>query len=93
MHSTDVKLLQECFKGAGRRSILPPATALHRPEGHPPAATAPGAGADRPVLRNKSDYTAVVKALQDSAQAFPTGTYALWYPMLAKLESRSCRTS
>ncbi|TXT28493.1 MAG: hypothetical protein FD131_3074 [Rhodocyclaceae bacterium] len=45
MHSTDGKLLMECFKGSGRE-------------------------------------------LQDALKRFPTGTYALWYPMLGKPESR-----
>jgi 23S rRNA (adenine2030-N6)-methyltransferase len=41
-----------------------------------------------PSYETKSDYTSVIKALQEALRRFPTGTYALWYPMLAKLESR-----
>ena len=41
-----------------------------------------------PSYETKSDYNAVVKALQDAMKRFATGTYALWYPMLSKLESR-----
>ena len=41
-----------------------------------------------PSYETKNDYTAVVKGLQEALKRFPTGTYALWYPMLAKLESR-----
>lgn len=41
-----------------------------------------------PSYETKSDYVAVVKALQEALKRFATGTYAVWYPMLAKLESR-----
>ena len=41
-----------------------------------------------PSYETKSDYTSVIKGLQEALRRFPTGTYALWYPMLAKLESR-----
>ncbi len=41
-----------------------------------------------PSYETKSDYTAVIKALQDALKRFATGTYALWYSLLAKVESR-----
>lgn len=41
-----------------------------------------------PSYETRNDYVAVVKGLQDALKRFATGTYALWYPMLPKLESR-----
>ena len=41
-----------------------------------------------PSYETRDDYSNVVAALADSLKRFPTGTYALWYPMLSKLESR-----
>jgi 23S rRNA (adenine2030-N6)-methyltransferase len=88
MHTTDAKLLLECFKGTGRevaitygdgfiglKAILPP----------PPRRALVLID---PSYETKGDYTAVIKALQEALKRFPTGTYALWYPMLSKLESR-----
>ena len=87
MHTTDSKLLIECFKGAGRqvgitvgdgftglKAVLPP----------PPRR---GLVLIDPSYETKADYGAVVKGLQEALKRFATGTYALWYPMLAKLES------
>lgn len=92
LHSTDLKLLQECFKTAGRqvtvndgdgfvglKAILPP----------PPRR---GLILIDPSYETKSDYTNVVKGLQEALKRFATGTYALWYPMLSKLESRQLPT-
>ncbi len=88
LHSTDVKLLQECFKNSGRqvnvtagdgfaglKAILPP----------PPRRALVLID---PSYETRDDYVNVVKGLKEALKRFPTGTYALWYPMLAKLESR-----
>jgi 23S rRNA (adenine2030-N6)-methyltransferase len=87
MHSTDSKLLQENFKGAGRvvgitegdgfaglKALLPP----------PPRRALVLID---PSYETKADYANVVKGLQEALKRFATGTYAVWYPMLAKLES------
>lgn len=88
MHTTDIRLLQEAFRGAGRqvnitegdgfaglRAVLPP----------PPRRALVLID---PSYETRADYTAVVKSLQEALKRFPTGTYALWYPLLPKLESR-----
>jgi 23S rRNA (adenine2030-N6)-methyltransferase len=88
MHSTDLRLLQECFAGAGRavsvtggdgfaglKAILPP----------PPRR---GLVLIDPSYETRADYAAVPRALQDSLKRFATGTYAVWYPLLAKPEAR-----
>jgi 23S rRNA (adenine2030-N6)-methyltransferase len=42
-----------------------------------------------PPYEVKEDYRRVVDTLKDAMRRFPTGTYALWYPMLARPEARS----
>ena len=88
MHGTDHRLLQECFAGTGRqvtiaagdgfaglRAILPP----------PPRRALVLID---PSYETRPDYAAVVKALQEALKRFATGTYAVWYPLLAKPEAR-----
>jgi 23S rRNA (adenine2030-N6)-methyltransferase len=41
-----------------------------------------------PSYETRDDYVNVVKGLQEALKRFATGTYVLWYPMLAKIESR-----
>ncbi len=40
-----------------------------------------------PPYENKDDYRRVQQALKEAMLRFPTGTYAIWYPMVARRES------
>ena len=41
-----------------------------------------------PPYEVKRDYRMAVDALSDALRRFPTGVYAIWYPVLQRLESR-----
>jgi 23S rRNA (adenine2030-N6)-methyltransferase len=41
-----------------------------------------------PSYETRDDYGNVVKGLQDALIRFPTGTYALWYPLLTKPDAQ-----
>jgi 23S rRNA (adenine2030-N6)-methyltransferase len=41
-----------------------------------------------PPYETRDDYQNVVTALEEGLARFPTGTYAVWYPLLAKPEAR-----
>jgi len=41
-----------------------------------------------PPYEDKRDYQRVKETLQDALVRFPTGTYAIWYPILQRIESR-----
>lgn len=86
-HSTDVKMLAECFAAhsrqvrigytdgfGGLQSLLPP---------QPRRALV----LIDPSYEEKSDYERVVMALKDSLKRFATGTYMLWYPELSRREA------
>jgi 23S rRNA (adenine2030-N6)-methyltransferase len=45
-----------------------------------------------PSYEIKDDYTKVAKAMKDALIRFPTGTYCIWYPVLARQESRNLVT-
>ena len=45
-----------------------------------------------PSYEIKDDYNKVAKAMKDALVRFPTGTYAIWYPVLARPESRNLAT-
>jgi 23S rRNA (adenine2030-N6)-methyltransferase len=53
MHSTDIRLLQECFKGAGRAVTVSDGDGFAGLKAMLPPPTAPRPGADRPFLRNQ----------------------------------------
>jgi 23S rRNA (adenine2030-N6)-methyltransferase len=41
-----------------------------------------------PPYEDKQDYRKVRDTLEDALGRFPTGTYAIWYPVLQRMESR-----
>ena len=88
MHSTDGRLLAECFKGAGRTVAITEGDGFAGLKAILPPPPRRALVLIDPSYETKGDYTAVVKTLQDSLKRFATGTFALWYPMLGKPESR-----
>ncbi|WP_050477672.1 23S rRNA (adenine(2030)-N(6))-methyltransferase RlmJ [Herbaspirillum rhizosphaerae] len=42
-----------------------------------------------PPYEDKRDYQRVKETLQDALVRFPTGTYAVWYPVLQRIESKN----
>lgn len=88
MHSTDSKLLIECFKGSGRQVTITEGDGFAGLKAVLPPPPRRGLVLIDPSYETRGDYTAVIKALQEALKRFATGTYALWYPMLPKLESR-----
>jgi 23S rRNA (adenine2030-N6)-methyltransferase len=102
MHPTDSKLLAENFRKleahaaangqqsnargtrvqlqradgfAGLRALLPPPSRR-------------GLILMDPSYEDKDDYRKVKVALEDAQKRFATGTYAIWYPVLGRLESQ-----
>ncbi|UCV05271.1 23S rRNA (adenine(2030)-N(6))-methyltransferase RlmJ [Dechloromonas denitrificans] len=88
LHSTDVKLLQECFKSAGREVAITAGDGFAGLKAILPPPPRRALVLIDPSYETRDDYSNVVKGLQEALKRFPTGTYAVWYPMLSKLESR-----
>src|SRR5574343_1735953 len=87
MHSTDIQLLQQAFQGAGRSVTVTEGDGFVGLKALLPPPPRRGLVLIDPSYETKADYSAVIKGLQEALKRFATGTYALWYPMLAKLES------
>ncbi|RKT60739.1 23S rRNA (adenine2030-N6)-methyltransferase [Azonexus fungiphilus] len=88
MHSSDGKLLQECFHGAGRQVAITEGDGFAGLKAILPPPPRRALVLIDPSYETKADYANVIKALQEAMKRFPTGTYALWYPLLLKPESR-----
>jgi 23S rRNA (adenine2030-N6)-methyltransferase len=88
LHSTDLKLLQECFKTAGRQITVNAADGFAGLKAILPPPPRRALVLIDPSYETRDDYVNVVKGLQEALKRFATGTYAVWYPMLNKLESR-----
>ena len=88
LHTSDHPLLAQMFRQAGRRVQIQPV------DGHaglkallPPPPRRALILID-PSWENKQEYRQILTTLQDSLKRFPTGIYAIWYPQLARPESR-----
>ncbi len=88
LHSSDSRLLQDCFREAGRQVTVTAGDGIAGLKALLPPPPRRGLVLIDPSYETREDYGAVVKALRDSQQRFATGTYALWYPLLARSESR-----
>ena len=91
LHPSDLALLSKHFAGEERaqprvyvngqdgfaalKSLLPPPTRR-------------GLILIDPPYEDKQDYARVLQALEEGLRRFATGTYAIWYPCLARHESR-----
>jgi 23S rRNA (adenine2030-N6)-methyltransferase len=88
LHTTDVDLLGKTFKSAGRQVMVTLGDGFAGMKANLPPPPRRGLVLIDPSYEDKRDYGRVVDALQDGLQRFATGTYMLWYPMLARLEAQ-----
>lgn len=88
LHSNEVKLLARSFNGTGRQVHIVEGDGLGALKTLLPPPTRRGLILMDPSYETRNDYAAALQALKESLKRFATGTYALWYPQLAKIESR-----
>jgi len=88
LHSSDSSLLQDNFRDAGRRVIVSATDGFAGLKALLPTPSRRGLILIDPAYELRDDYPQVVQVLRDSLSRFSTGTYALWYPQLSRLESK-----
>ena len=88
MHPSDLKLLQTNFKNGGRRITVTAGDGFAGLKALLPPPPRRALVLTDPSYETRNDYSQVVKAMADALKRFPTGTYAVWYPCLARTESR-----
>lgn len=88
LHSTDNRLLQEGFKSAGRQVTVTAGDGFAGLKAVLPPPPRRALVLIDPSYETRNDYQEVPRALQEALKRFATGTYAIWYPQLARTESR-----
>ena len=102
MHPTDSKLLAENFRkleahaaangqksnARGTRVQLQRANGFAGLKALLPPPSRRGLVLMDPSYEDKDDYRKVKLAIEDAQKRFATGTYAIWYPVLGRLESQ-----
>ncbi len=87
LHSSDAPLLAQALRFAQKRTQITQADGLAGLKALMPPAGRRAAVLIDPSYEDKTDYGKVIQTLKDAQQRFATGTYVLWYPMLARRES------
>jgi len=88
LHPTDVDLLGKTFKDAGRQVSVTRGDGLAGLKASLPPPSRRGLALIDPSYEDKRDYANVLEALRDGLKRFATGTYMLWYPVLARVEAQ-----
>ena len=102
LHPSDSKILQDNFKkveahaaaqgerpsGRGTRVMIQKADGFQGLKALLPPPSRRGLVLIDPPYEDKGDYKRVKDTLQDALGRFATGTYAVWYPVLHRMESR-----
>lgn len=88
MHSTEIEILQQNFGSAGRRVILYAGDGFEGIKALLPPAPRRALTLIDPSYEDKRDYARTVSCLQEALKRFATGVYAIWYPLVQRLESQ-----
>jgi len=88
LHSSDGRLLQKNFSDAGRRVTIETSDGFAGLKALLPPAPRRGLVLIDPSYEVRDDYRHVLHALRDQLPRFPSGTYAVWYPQLPRIESK-----
>ena len=87
LHSSDAPLLAQALRFAQKRTQITQADGLAGLKALMPPPARRAAVLIDPSYEDKADYGKVIQTLRDALQRFATGTYVLWYPILARRES------
>lgn len=88
MHSTEIEVLRDNFRHAGRRVMVYPGDGFTGLKALLPPQPRRGIVLIDPSYEDKEDYGHVVRTLREGLQRFATGIYAIWYPQVQRRASQ-----
>jgi 23S rRNA (adenine2030-N6)-methyltransferase len=88
LHSTEIEVLRHNFRDAGRRAMLFEGDGLDGLKTLLPPAPRRALVLIDPSYEDKRDYSRTLTCIEEGLKRFSTGTYAVWYPQVTRLESQ-----
>ncbi len=97
LHPSDSRILEDNFRqleaqrsagGRGKRVVIQKADGFAGLKALLPPPSRRALVLIDPPYEDKNDYRRVKEALEEALKRFPTGVYAIWYPVLQRPESR-----
>ena len=89
LHTTDIKLLADNFHDAGRKVMVTLGDGFAGLKALLPPPPRRALVLIDPAYEMAAEYRTVVKTLEVALERFAIGTYAVWYPILAKPEAKA----
>lgn len=88
LHTTESKVLQKYFADAGRRVSVQASDGFAGLKSVLPPASRRSLILIDPSYEDKADYGKVLASMHDALKRFPTGVYAVWYPLVQRQEAQ-----
>ena len=88
LHPSDFDILHENFAAYGSRVLLQKADGFGALKSLLPPPPRRALILIDPPYEDKQDYQRVITALQEGLKRFANGVYAVWYPLLQRMEAR-----
>ncbi|MBV8466570.1 MAG: 23S rRNA (adenine(2030)-N(6))-methyltransferase RlmJ [Burkholderiales bacterium] len=88
LHPTDFPILEENMAEFGRQALVQKGDGFAGLKALLPPPPRRAFTLIDPPYEDKRDYERVVQSMADSLKRFANGVYAIWYPMLQRVESR-----
>jgi 23S rRNA (adenine2030-N6)-methyltransferase len=88
LHPSDSRILQDNFAPLGRRARIEAGDGFEGLKAILPPPPRRALTLIDPPYEDKKDYQRVPQAMKEALKRFPTGVYAIWYPLLQRIEAR-----
>ena len=88
LHSTEIDVLRHNFRDAGRRAMIYEGDGFDGIKALLPPPPRRALVLIDPSYEDKRDYARTLTCLDESIKRFATGTYAVWYPIVTRIESQ-----
>jgi 23S rRNA (adenine2030-N6)-methyltransferase len=88
LHTTEIDVLQHNFRDAGRRAMLYAGDGFEGVKALLPPPPRRALVLIDPSFEDKRDYSRTLNCVEEGLKRFATGTYAIWYPQVTRLESQ-----
>lgn len=90
LHPTDIPLLEQNINKlhVGRQTQILTKDGFDGLKAFLPPPTRRGLALIDPSYEDKTDYPHLISTIEDALKRFATGTYAIWYPHLSRIDSQ-----
>ena len=87
LHPSEIEILTENFETVGRRAVIARADGFDAIRSVLPPPPRRALTLIDPSFEDKQDYRRTLASLTEAMRRFPSGVYAIWYPIVSRAEA------